>query len=124
MKVAVASTGEALNAPVDPRFGRCPYIVIVDTDTMEAEGRKNPGALAGTGAGISAAQIASDAGADTVICNVIGPHAYRALKEGGIAAYGGASGTVESTVNDLVQGRLDLLEEPNAAADAGQKRKG
>ena len=102
MKVAVASTGETLNAPMDPRFGRCPYLVIVDTETMEAEAHKNPGALAGTGAGISAAQLASDAGADTVICNVIGPHAYRALEEGGIKAYGGASGTVENTVNDLL----------------------
>jgi predicted Fe-Mo cluster-binding NifX family protein len=124
MKVAVASTGEALNAPVDPRFGRCPYIVVVDTETMESEGHKNPGALAGTGAGIAAAQLASDAGAEAVICNVIGPHAYRALDEGGIEVYGGASGTVESTVTNLADGELDLLQQPNASVDAGKKRKG
>lgn len=124
MKVAVGSTGETINAPVDPRFGRCPYIVIVDEETMEAEGKKNPGALAGTGAGVAAAQIVSDAGAEAVICNIIGPHAYRALDEGGIAIYGGASGTVESAVKDLGEGRLELLDRPNASLDAGKKRKG
>lgn len=124
MKVAVPSTGKDLNAPVDPRFGRSPYIVVVDTETMDAEGLENPGALAGTGAGIAAAQLVSDADADAVICSVIGPHAYRALKEGELKAYASSTGSVRDIIERFQAGELDLLEEPNASADAGKKRKG
>ncbi len=124
MKVAVPSTGKDLNAPVDPRFGRSPYIVVVDTETMDAEGLENPGALAGTGAGIAAAQLASDADADAVICSVIGPHAYHALNEGQLKAYASSTGSVREVIERFKAGELELLEEPNTSADAGKKRKG
>ncbi|MCS7366963.1 MAG: dinitrogenase iron-molybdenum cofactor biosynthesis protein, partial [archaeon YNP-WB-062] len=31
MKICVSATSNSLDAPVDPRFGRCPYFIIVDT---------------------------------------------------------------------------------------------
>ena len=37
MKVAISSTGKDLNAPLDPRFGRCPYFIIVETEDMTFE---------------------------------------------------------------------------------------
>ena len=36
MKVAVTSKGVLLDSEVDPRFGRAPYIMVVDVDTMAA----------------------------------------------------------------------------------------
>lgn len=30
MKVAVSSTGKNLRSQIDPRFGRCEYLIIVD----------------------------------------------------------------------------------------------
>ena len=35
MKICVTSTGPSPDAPVDMRFGRCQYFVIVDSETME-----------------------------------------------------------------------------------------
>ena len=34
MKIAVTSTGPALNDSMEARFGRCAYFLVVDTDTM------------------------------------------------------------------------------------------
>ena len=37
MKIAVTSTGQDLDSPVDPRFGRAAYILIVDADILDVE---------------------------------------------------------------------------------------
>jgi predicted Fe-Mo cluster-binding NifX family protein len=42
MKICVTSQGDNLDAQVDPRFGRCKYFIIVNTDTLEFEAVKNP----------------------------------------------------------------------------------
>ena len=55
MKVAVSSTGTDLSAKIDPRFGRCAYFVIVDTDDMSVKAFPNDGAGLSGGAGVQAA---------------------------------------------------------------------
>ena len=40
MKVAVSATGSTLDAPVDPRFGRCEVFVLVETDDMTETTKK------------------------------------------------------------------------------------
>lgn len=37
MKVAITSTGKELSTNLDPRFGRAPYFIIVDPETMAFE---------------------------------------------------------------------------------------
>jgi predicted Fe-Mo cluster-binding NifX family protein len=41
MKIAFTSTGSDLDAQADPRFGRRPYFLIVDTDTLALEATPN-----------------------------------------------------------------------------------
>ncbi len=56
MKVAVTSSGKTLDSPVDPRFGRAAYFLIVDTDSLEFEVVDNTDNInAFKGAGIQAA---------------------------------------------------------------------
>lgn len=43
VKIAVSSTGPALSDLLDPRFGRCSYYLIIDSDTMEFEAVRNAG---------------------------------------------------------------------------------
>ena len=63
MKIAISATGPALDAEVDPRFGRCQYFIIADPETMEFEAVDNNSAMAAGGAGIAAAQMISGKGA-------------------------------------------------------------
>ena len=60
MLIAVTSTGDSLDSQVDPRFGRCPYYVIVETDDGSFTAMPNSSAAMGGGAGIEAARIVSD----------------------------------------------------------------
>jgi len=52
MIVCVTATAGDLNAQVDPRFGRCPYFVFVDPDTMAIETMPNDAIVASGGAGV------------------------------------------------------------------------
>ena len=45
MKVAVTASQPDLESPVDPRFGRCEYFIIVDTETGQFETYENPHGL-------------------------------------------------------------------------------
>ena len=58
MKLAVCAQGEGLTAPVDQRFGRCPYFVILDTERGELiKSISNSGARAPGGAGTQTARL-------------------------------------------------------------------
>ena len=37
MKIAISSVGKTLDSQVDQRFGRCPYFLIVDSETLDLE---------------------------------------------------------------------------------------
>jgi len=44
MKIAISSTGPELNDLVDPRFGRCRYYIVADTENLDYEAVVNTGA--------------------------------------------------------------------------------
>jgi len=106
MKVAVSSTSGSLEAQVDPRFGRCPYFIIVDTETMEYEAIQNISAGAMSGAGIQAAQMVADKGVGAVITGNVGPNAFQVLSSAGIRIFIGAYGTVREAVERFKRGEL------------------
>jgi len=41
MKIAVTSEGPTLDHNIEERFGRWPYLLIIDTDTLNFESMKN-----------------------------------------------------------------------------------
>ncbi|MCK4459885.1 MAG: DUF5320 family protein [Methanosarcinales archaeon] len=106
MKICVTSTGPTVDAPVDPRFGRCQYFVIVDSETMEHVAMPNPSIGAPSGAGIQAAQSVANTGAQVVITGTVGPNATQTLGAAGIQMVTGASGTVSDAVEQYKSGRL------------------
>lgn len=119
MKIGISSTGEDLNADVDPRFGRCKYFLFVDTDTMDFEAVSNESAMASGGAGIQAAQTVAKAGAETIITGNMGPNAFRTLSAAGIKVFTGANGTVKETVEKYKKGELKETEAPNVGSHHG-----
>ncbi|MBC7286784.1 MAG: NifB/NifX family molybdenum-iron cluster-binding protein, partial [Armatimonadetes bacterium] len=100
--------------------GRCAWLVIVDADTLEWTAIENTAAMAGSGAGIQAAQTVAKAGAEAVIAGNYGPNAYQTLAAGGIAAYlGGPGMTVREAVQAFKEGRLQPAGGPTAPGHFG-----
>lgn len=119
MKVAVSSTGRDLDSAVDPRFGRCPYFVVVDTDTMAYEAFPNTSIGAAHGAGIQAAQLVSSRGVKVVLTGNVGPNAYTALSTAGVQVVTGAAGTVRDAVERFKRGELGASGGPTVGGHFG-----
>lgn len=122
MKIAVSAMSPDLDSEIDPRFGRCQYFLIVDTDTMQYETLENPGASAGGGAGITTAQTISTRGIEAVITGNCGPNAFQVLSAAGIKVITGVSGKVKDSVHNYVSGKLQAASHPNVIAHSGMGR--
>ncbi len=119
MKAAICSAGSTLDSPLDPRFGRCAYFVIVDTDTLESAGDPNPGVSMGQGAGVAAAQVISARGVEAVVAGNFGPNAFQALSAAGIKVYTSGAATVRQAVEELKKGTLLEVASPTVASHFG-----
>jgi len=119
MKVAVASAGNTLDSPVDPRFGRCAWFVIVDTDTMNLEAVPNPAAGAAGGAGIQAAQALLSRGVQAVIAGQVGPNAFQVLSTAGVRVLPFGGGSVKDAVDAFTAGQLTEAAAPTGPAHMG-----
>ena len=115
MKVVVSSTGKDLDSQIDPRFGRCAYFIIVDTDTMDYEALDNANLALGGGAGIQSAQLVASKGAKVAITGNCGPNAVRTLAAAGVEIIVGQSGSVRQAVEDFKAGRLKTTSQANVA---------
>jgi predicted Fe-Mo cluster-binding NifX family protein len=113
-----------LNAQLDPRFGRCRYFLIIETDTMNFEVFDNDNAALGGGAGIQSAQFIAAKGAKTLITGHCGPNAIQTLTAAGVQVYVGQTGTVQDLVEKFKNGQLTPTAEANASAHAGMGGKG
>ena len=122
MKIGVTSTGEDLYANVDPRFGRCKYFLIVDTESMKFEVLSNENAMASGGAGIQTAQTIANKGVEAVVTGNIGPNAFQTLSAAGIKVFTGASGTIKEAIEKYKKGELNETEAPNAGSHSGMRR--
>ncbi len=98
MKIAVSATGGSKAAKVEPRFGRCAWFVIVDSETMKFTAFTNPASNAPGGAGPAAAQEIHNHGAEVLLTGQVGPQAERALQAADIKIVTNAGGTVEEAV--------------------------
>jgi predicted Fe-Mo cluster-binding NifX family protein len=124
MKIAISSSGTDQSAQVDPRFGRCQYFIIVDTDSGETEAIPNAAQSAGGGAGIQAAQTVADHGAETVLTGNVGPNAHRALQAAKITVITGVSGTVSSALQAFQDGKYKVTEGPTVQSHFGMSGPG
>lgn len=123
MKICVSAVSESLDAPIDPRFGRCPYFVMVDSETMAFEVIANASKGALHGAGIQAAQVVAKSGAEAVITGNVGPNAFQTLTAAGIRIITGAFGTVREAVERYQRGELEDVQGPSVGGHFGLSRK-
>jgi predicted Fe-Mo cluster-binding NifX family protein len=119
MKVAVSAQGEKLNAQIDPRFGRCQYFIIVDTESMDFKAILNESLMATGGAGIQAAQTVAGLGVKAVITGHVGPNAYQTLSASGIEIITGINGTVQEAIERFKNGELKATSSPTVGGHFG-----
>lgn len=124
MKICVTATAGSLDSQVDPRFGRCPYFVIVNSETMEFEAIPNTASGALGGAGIQAAQTVASKGVRVLITGNVGPNAFQGLSATGIKVVTGASGTVREVVEKYKRGELKETSAPTVRGHFGMGRGG
>jgi len=119
MKIAITAGGPDLSSPVDPRFGRCPYFIIVDPQTAAFEAVENPNLMLGGGAGIQSAQLMAEKEVSVVLTGNCGPNAHSALSAAGIDVIIGCSGVVEDVATAFKTGQLSPADQPNVASHFG-----
>jgi predicted Fe-Mo cluster-binding NifX family protein len=116
MKIAVSASGPDLEARVDPRFGRAPYFLLVDSDTMAWEVISNSLELqAAHGAGIQAATQVARNQPSVVLTGNCAPKAFRTLQSAGIKVIIGVAGVVKDVVYQYGQGQYQPIDRPNVS---------
>ncbi|MFP4121683.1 NifB/NifX family molybdenum-iron cluster-binding protein [Coleofasciculus sp.] len=103
MKIAISSTGNTLDAPLDPRFGRCAYLILIDSQTGEFTALPNAAASQSGGAGVQSATKVVEQGAQVVISGSFGPKATQTLEAGGVQIHTSTAATVRLAVEQWQQ---------------------
>ena len=111
MKIALPVEEKSLNTPVCVSFGRTPFFVMFDTENGEYEFIDNSAAASQGGAGIKAAQLLADNGADVVITIRCGENAAEVLKPAEITLYKAVDGTADDNIKKFKLGELSLLND-------------
>ena len=110
MKIAVSSCEDTLQAKTHALFGRCNYLVIVDTESGIWKAVKNSSAENPSGAGTACAQLMFDEGVNVVISGQVGPNAFEVLTKGGISMFNAPPGsTVSQAVEQFKTGGLKRI---------------
>jgi predicted Fe-Mo cluster-binding NifX family protein len=119
MKIAVSSSGKNLDSLIDPRFGRCAYFLLVETDDMSFEVFDNQSMASGGGAGIQSAQFISSKGAKAVITGNCGPNAVKTLAAAGIEVFLENTGIVREVLQKFKNKELTSTDIANASEYSG-----
>jgi len=119
MKICVTSQGDNLDAQVDPRFGRCPYFIIGDTDTSEFEAIQNPNINGMGGVGVQSGQVMSEKQVKAVLTGNVGPNAFQALQAGDIEVITGVSGKVKEAIEKYKKGEFKSTQDPSVDSPFG-----
>lgn len=115
MKIAITSKGPHLEDDVDPRFGRAAYIIVVDTETMDFKAHDNSTNVnAFKGAGIQAATMISDQGAEVLMTGYCGPKAFQVIEAAGVKVVSDIAGTVNQAISKFKTGDVTYTTSANA----------
>ena len=104
MKIAISAEGAHLTSRVAHRFGLSPYLLIIDTETMDFEALPTPGTASQRGLGVRTVVLAIGKDVGVVLTGYCGPSVYNQLVSNGIQVITGVSGTVKEIVDKYKAG--------------------
>lgn len=99
-----------MESTMDPRFGRCEFFAIVDTETNEAKLIDNAAAKSGGGAGIAAGQLLVDNDVELLITGNVGPNANDVLKAAEIKIVRGKKVSLNENVEMFKKNQLEVID--------------
>lgn len=120
MKIAVTATAPTLTADVDARFGRCPFFLLIDSDSLAFESLDNSKNAQGSGAGIRSAQLLAQLQVSAVLTGNCGPNAVQTLSAAGISVFLGCSGPISTVVARFKAGEFQPTAAANVESHAGK----
>jgi predicted Fe-Mo cluster-binding NifX family protein len=107
MKIIFSSTGKNWEDNIDDRFGRAKGFVLYDEDNDKLSWLSNDKNMnAGHGAGIQAAQLVLNTGAEILITGRIGPKAREVLEKTNIKIYETANVSIKQAYKNFKEGLL------------------
>ncbi len=113
MKICISSSGNNLESPLDPRFGRCLYFIFVDTENDDFKAVSNAGVNAMRGAGVQAAQTVINEGVESVITGNVGPNSFGVLNSSGIKIFQASPGMkIKDVLEDFKNNNLKEITQP------------
>jgi len=114
MKIAVPAESKEVTEKVYISFGRTPFFLIYDSETDTYDLITNTAAQAQGGAGIKAAQLVVDSGADAVVSNQCGQNAADVLIAGKVKMYKATKDSISGNLKACIKGELSELSDIHA----------
>jgi len=121
MKIAISIKEKLADSEIDPRFGRCQYFAIYDTESDQIQLVDNPGAQASSGAGIETAGFIANQDIQAVVTGNVGPNAYTTLDAGDVDIFAGISGTVPEAIQKYKSNNLVSVKAATVESHHGTK---
>jgi predicted Fe-Mo cluster-binding NifX family protein len=111
MKVCITAQGATPDAKVEERFGRAPYLILMDSETESFEAIANPFADGAGGVGPKVAQLIIDRKVGALISGLLGGNAKAVLDAAGVAQYTyRASGSVKDAFGEFKKNTLEQVK--------------
>lgn len=101
MKIAITSQENSLTANIDPRFGRCSFFAIYDTETKNTNFIANPAKESSEGAGPAAVQFIAAQGITKIIAGEFGMKIRSLLESLNIEIKNEEGKTISQIINEL-----------------------
>lgn len=111
MKIAIPVDDNNNSTTVCISFGRTPYFLLYNTVTKEHTYLDNSAISSQGGAGIKASQTLVDNHVEALLTPRCGENAAKVLVAANIKIYKTTDTSLEKTLSDFEEGKLDILEE-------------
>lgn len=111
VKIIIPAEKKTMESPICLSFGRAPFFLVMNTESGAFEIIENKAEAVQGGAGIKAAQLVLDAGAEAVIAYRMGQNAFDVLKKAKVQLLRAEGETAAEAAALFKAGKLKELDQ-------------